>query len=137
MLRPLRVQTPFLFGLLVLTTGIFVAEYWGLYARIQELDSILHVLGGIAVAWTVLALFQDTIRRLSTAKKLLVIVGITGIVGILWEFAEYLSNFSKNTYPLLYHYFHGGGPTDTLIDVIADVTGGILVTAWAVYKERG
>lgn len=116
--------------------GVFVAEYWQLYAMIPEFDSLMHVLGGIAVAWMTLALLQNDIQRLSALKQLLIIVSVTALVGVFWECAEYISGFTKNSYPLLYHYFHGGGLADTLLDLVADLVGGTFLALWALWKEQ-
>jgi hypothetical protein len=131
-----RTWTPFLFGLLVLFVGIFAGGYWGLYSHIANFDKILHMSGGLAIAWMALALLQNDIRMLPWYKQLLFIVSITCLVGVLWEFAEYLSNSTRYTYPLIYHYFHGGGLADTLVDLVADITGGILFTSWALWRKE-
>jgi hypothetical protein len=136
MLRHLRTSTPLLFGSLILLIGLFVGEYWGLYAFIPYFDKILHVSGGLAVAWMAMALLQSDIEGLRGWKQVLIIVSVTSLVGVLWEFAEYWSNGIRYTHPLWYHYFHGGDFADTIGDLIADLSGGTAFILGALYKER-
>lgn len=136
MLRHLRTTTPVLFGCLVLLTGLFVGEYWGLYAFIPHFDKVMHISGGLAVAWMAMALLQSDIEGLAAWKQALIIVSVTSLIGILWEFAEYGSNSIRYTHPVWYHYFHSGDLADTVGDLIADLTGGAAFILGALYKER-
>lgn len=136
MLRHLRTRAPLILGLLILFVGIFVAEKWGLYYTVPNLDKILHTLGGLAVAWMAMAIFQDDINHLPWHKQLLLIISLTALVGVLWEFAEYAAGLTRSSWPWLYHWFHGGDMGDTIGDLIADLSGGTLFAAWALWKER-
>lgn len=136
MLHHLRTRAPFILGLTVFFIGIFVAEKWGLYYTVPNLDKVLHTLGGLAVAWMAMAILQDDIRHLLWHKQLLLIISITALVGIIWEFAEYAAGLMYSSWPWLYHWFHGGDMADTIGDLIADLSGGMLFAAWALWKER-
>ncbi len=136
MLRHLRSAPPFAFGLIILFVGIFVGERWGLYYSFGHFDKVLHTLGGLTVAWMGMAVFQDDIKGLAWYKQLLLLAGLTALVGVVWEFAEYLANSTRQSWPQLYHYFHGGDLTDTIGDLAADLGGGVLFSLWALYKER-
>jgi hypothetical protein len=135
MLSHLRARTPILLGLLILFIGIFAGGYWGIYSHIAHFDKFLHLSGGLALAWMAMALFQDDLSKLPWQKQLLIIVSITCLIGVLWEFAEYLSNSTRYTYPLVYHYFHGGDLADTLGDLVADLTGATVFAGWAIIRE--
>lgn len=136
MLRHLRPQWPLVFGVLVLLTGIFLGEQFGLYYAIPHFDKVMHVMGGIAVAWMAFALLQKHVTAMSALQQLLVIVSVACFVGVVWEFAEFAANSTQHTYPAFYHWFHGGDLADTLGDLAADITGGVLFGFWAVRKER-
>ncbi len=126
MLQYLRARTPFLFGLAVILSGIFLGEYWNLYYRIAHFDKMLHVLGGIIAGWTAAAILGHSFKSFPWYIRITVIIAVTCLVGVLWEFAEYASNFTRHSYPVWYHYFHGGDLADTLGDLTADISGGAL-----------
>ena len=136
MLKHLRTRFPLVFGLFILLVGIFIGERFGLYYRFAHFDKVMHILGGLAVAWMVMSILQNDISRMSMAKQAMIIISVTCMVGVLWEFAEYLSNFTRYSYPWWYHYYHGGDLADTLGDLIADIGGAVLFSAWALWKER-
>jgi hypothetical protein len=136
MLRHLRMRWPLFAGITVLAMGIFVAEAWNLYYRFPHFDKIMHILGGLAVAWFALSLFQDELVRWPGWKQFVVLAATACLVGVLWEFAEYFANFAQHTYPAFYHWFHGGDLTDTLSDIAADIGGGTLLALWALREER-
>ena len=136
MLGHLRSRWPLIFGLFVLLVGVFIAERFGLYYSIPHFDKVVHVCGGLAVAWMAFTLIQDHIVSMSTLKQLLVIVSVACFVGVLWEFAEYAANFTQHSYPWFYHWYHGGDLADTLGDLAADIVGGAVFALWALRKEH-
>ena len=136
MLRHLRTFTPVLAGLVLLSVGVFFGEIWGWYDNIAHFDKVLHFSGGVIAAWFILTLFQNDVVRLSWWKQALILVGITTLIGVVWEWAEYASNFTQRTYPWWYHYFHGGDLADTIGDLVADVAGAFSFSLWVLRKER-
>ncbi|MEK7638466.1 MAG: hypothetical protein AAB375_03525 [Patescibacteria group bacterium] len=136
MLRHLRTFTPLIAGLIVLSVGIFFGVWWNLYDYIPHLDKILHILGGVTAAWFVLALMQREITHMGAWKQTLILVSISALIGVVWEWAEFASNYAQYSHPIWYFYFHGGDLADTMIDLAADTVGALLLTAWALYKER-
>jgi xanthine/uracil permease len=136
MLKHLRTFTPVISGLVLLSIGVFFGEIWGWYDHIANFDKVLHVSGGVIAAWFVLTLFQNDIPRMVWWKQLLVLVGITTLIGVVWEWAEFASNFTQHTYPGWYHYFHGGDLADTIGDLVADVTGAVVLSLWVLRRER-
>jgi hypothetical protein len=136
MLKHLRTGTPVIAGIILLVFGIFVCEKLGLYYALPGLDKFMHVVGGIVAAWFVLTLFQQEISHMAPWKQMCIFVGVTALIGVIWEWAEYASNFTRATYPWWYHYFHGGDLADTLGDLLADTIGAALLTLWALRKER-
>lgn len=123
-------------GVVLVCASVFLGEQLRIYYEVPYFDKILHLLGGIAVAWFVLSLLQNDITHLAAWKQTIIVVGIGSLIGVVWEWAEYASNFAQDTFPLWYHYFHGGNLADTFGDLAADVIGATLFTSWALYKER-
>lgn len=136
MLKHLRIATPIFFGFLLLFLGIFVSERMGLYTRYDGIDKIWHLAGGVVAAWFVLSLLQSDITHLAGWKQAFIFIGCTTLIGVVWEWAEYISGFARTAWPWGYHYFHGGNLADTVGDLLADVAGGALLASWALYKER-
>ncbi len=136
MLRHLRARWPVTAGLLLIFAGIFLGEQWDLYYQVVHFDKILHFVGGIIAGWFSFSILQAELTRTSSWKQFVIIAGATALIGIVWEWAEYLGNFTQYSFPTLYHYFHGGDLADTLADLLADIAGGSLFIAWALRKER-
>lgn len=88
------------------------------------------------MAWLALALLQNDITHLPAWKQFLIVISVATFVGVVWELAEYVSSFSKESIPTLFRYFSGGDLVDTLGDLVADIVGGSAFAFWALYKER-
>jgi hypothetical protein len=125
MLNRLRIGAPLIFCVLIAVVGIFLSEYLNLYALWSEYDTFLHLLGGIGIAWLGTALLGNDVAPLSAWKKALIFVSFAAFIGLLWEFAEFLAGFARGWAPWLWHWFHGGGLADTLLDLAADIAGAL------------
>lgn len=136
MLKHLRVRYPVIAGLLLIFIALIVGEYYGLYYSIPFFDKTMHFIGGAVAAWFVLALLQEEVTHMKWWKQVLIMVSVTAFIGMVWEWAEYLSQYTKNDYPLFYKYFSGGDLPDTLLDLVADTAGGVVATIIALKKER-
>ncbi len=127
---------PFSAAAIIILVGIFFGEYYRFYDRIPHFDKALHVLGGLTAAWILDYFFFEEIKHMSAMRIVLVLVAGACLVGVLWEFAEYASNFTSHTYPLWYHYFHGGDLADTIGDLVADISGATLLTVPLVAQKK-
>lgn len=87
-------------------------------------------------AWFALALLQNEVTHMTAWKQVLIFVGITALVGVVWEWAEYVSNFTITAHPVWYRFFHGGDLSDTMGDLASDIGGAFLLSLWALRKER-
>jgi hypothetical protein len=125
---------PLIFGLTVLFVGVFVGEQWSLYERSPRVDDILHLTGGIAVAWMLHAVLKDELAPLSKPLRAAFIIGGACLVGVLWEFAEYASNFAPAWW---YRYLHSGDLPDTLRDLAADILGASIAAFGALRSRPG
>ena len=124
----MRIRTHIAPALIVLAIGIFPTEAFKLYERFPYIDTLLHLLGGAAIAWFVSSLFERDTQRLSKPALIAFLVGVTTLVGVFWEFAEYYSNRNfREALPIVYRYFHGGDLADTLGDLAADIVGAALL----------
>ena len=126
---------PILIGALLIVVGSVVSEYYGLAYSYTYFDKGLHIAGGVLAAWISYRFLQKELSNMSAVKFLVVLVALVLLIGVFWEFAEYISSMNKETTPLLYRYFRGGGIGDTLADLVADMTGAIIF-ALIVYKDR-
>lgn len=99
-------------------TGINAYELW------YPTSPIMHTLGGFVTAWTIW-----TIIRLCIAKKHIVrahtlfiqlaVIGGVLMVGVAWEWYEYILDVAFDTNHIL-------GVGDTLIDLTMDTFGAII-----------
>lgn len=111
-------------GVVVLVLGILVANYFNIYASVPHFDKLLHFFGGFIVAWFFSIFFAKDLNGISRFKKFLILMAMAALIGLFWEFAEYLSNLYSA--PLLKHFFYGGDLRDTLTDLLSDVIGGAI-----------
>jgi hypothetical protein len=121
-----NLRTPLYFCAVLGFVGIFLSEYFQLYTLWHSYDTFLHFLGGIGIAWLGYAIFATDIARLSIWKRVLILVSFTTFIGVLWEFAEFSAGFAQEVAPWLWRWFRGGGMTDTIIDLAADIFGALI-----------
>jgi hypothetical protein len=119
-------RRPIQFGIFLVLLGVFIGTYFNIYSFIPYFDKVLHTLGGLIVAWFFSIYFEKELASTSKWKKVLILTAMAALIGLVWEFAEYSAIYVKNYLPLVYEYFHGGSLTDTLTDLVSDVTGGFL-----------
>jgi uncharacterized membrane protein len=134
--KHLHYYLPVTAGLILLFIGIVLGEYYQLYDHIAHFDTLLHATGGLIVAWFFDYLFFEEIKHMAPWKIILILVSGAALVGTLWEIAEYISNFSRHISPLWYHYFHGGNLGDTIADLVADMTGALLLALPLTLKKK-
>lgn len=107
------------------------------------LDIVAHFCGGFAIAWMGYIFFSGLGRLGSISKETplwlveYAILGTVMLAGVIWEFYEWTSD----------HYFGAHmqfGLTDTMGDLLMDLSGGILfllvtisVRAWVSKNRRG
>jgi TRAP-type C4-dicarboxylate transport system permease small subunit len=92
------------------------------YVRHAWLDLVMHVAGGIAIAFFFDALIQRIEPRIRRSLRFVTLFAMTGTAGVLWEFAEYLSDRWFGTRAQL-------ALDDTLLDMALGIAGGLLYLA--------
>jgi hypothetical protein len=117
-------------AMLIQIFGLY-ASYTNIWATIPWLDIFLHFFGGLFVALYVLAL---THHQVSDFWALVLWgVAVTALVGVLWEFAEYLAHiFLENPSYVV-------AVSDVLGDLCADLLGALVASvpfAWLVRPPR-
>lgn len=136
MLKHLHARYPVMAGIALIFTALYVGEYYGLYYAIPYFDKIMHAVGGAVAAWFALALMQDEVTHMAWWKQALIFISVAALIGVVWEWAEHLANYTRTSYPLFYKYFSGGDLADTLGDLVADTLGAVVATVVALRKER-
>jgi hypothetical protein len=111
--------------------GVFSGFYW----RIWWYDIPLHLAGGALVGFAFLYMFGIRTSLFPLERnRLLTLLFLTGtvtLVGVLWEFFEYLVDWY-----LLFAYGAKAGTqpsvADTLADLANDIAGGL--GAWSLWR---
>lgn len=106
--------------------GLLLVHGWALitsaYFYIWWLDLLLHLAGGFWVGSVGIYLFRKT--PLSNFLFLLVVVSFAALIGVLWEFFEFMTDPLWRT--LGREVFFQLGLEDTLGDLLSDLVGGAL-----------
>jgi hypothetical protein len=98
-------------------------------------DIFLHFISGILIAYLGVAIYERLILRtagemISKWFVFLFIFAFSVFGGVLWEFYEFsMDQIFEMT-------LQGGGNKDTMIDLIADTTGGLVIAIWSVLKLK-
>ena len=115
---------PILLGIAVLFIGVFVSGTLDWSYFFPHIDKVYHFTGGFALGWFFYIYFSFEESQLSKFNKVFILVSSACFVSVFWEYAERLSSlYSLHHFPWLFHWFQGGGLTDTLLDILAGMTG--------------
>jgi hypothetical protein len=109
--------------LVVFCVHIVVAKGFNAYISYPWLDIPAHIFGGVAMAYFILvcvAYSQDFLGSIPKAIQLVAAFGLTAVVAIVWEFAEFLSDLAFGTRLNL-------GVSDTLSDLFFGLLGASVV----------
>lgn len=98
-------------------------------------DTFMHFLSGAILAFSGIALYERLIHRdarndISPWFVFLFTLSFAAFGGVLWEVYEFSSDqFFDMT-------LQGGGNDDTMIDLISDTAGGLIIAAWSGIKTK-
>lgn len=94
-----------------------------LYLRVPNVDILMHLLGGMSIAFMLFILVQHEQwwPRVPALWRLVLLVGFAGLFGIAWEWYEFLSDIFLNTR-------HQPSLTDTMGDFFYDLAGGVFLS---------
>lgn len=115
---------------------VSMSFYW--YDHFLWLDILMHLIGGAWVGLFFVFLFQKHLSNLSNIQFLPFLVlglGFVALVGVLWEFYEYLSDvYIYKMHPLQLAPNPKNLP-DTLADLVNDLIGGFLTISFFYFKK--
>jgi hypothetical protein len=98
-------------------------------------DTFMHLLSGAILAFSGIALYERLIHRnagdeISPWFVFIFTLSFAALGGVLWEVYEFSSDqFFDMT-------LQGGGNDDTMVDLIADTLGGLIIAAWAGIRTK-
>ena len=128
---------PLLLGVATLFVGVFVSGYLDWYYFFPHIDKVYHTIGGIALGWFFYIYFSLDEFQFSKFKKLLVIVSSTCLVAVCWEYFERLSSLYSPEYaPWLFRWIRGGDLNDTLLDILAGISGSLIFGIFYTSKPK-
>jgi hypothetical protein len=131
----LRFNLPIVISYLIF---LFGSQYLGSISGWYGLgwwDTFMHFISGGILGFTAIALFERLIHRdagngISPWFVFLFTLSFAAFGGVLWEIYE----FSCDQF--LGMTLQGGGNTDTMTDLIADVVGGLVIAIWAGVRTK-
>lgn len=111
-----------LFFLIFILANLVLALYFNLYYLIWWLDMVHHFLGGLWLAFLLNFYLKKIGFAVSNLLLLLILfLGFAALVGVLWEFTEFL--WDRFFWHSGFTYF-SGIYEDTLSDLFFDLLGG-------------
>lgn len=98
-------------------------------------DTFLHFLSGAILAFTGIALYERLVHRdaeveISPWIIFLFTLSFAALGGVIWEIYEFSSDQFFNM------TLQGGGNDDTMVDLISDTGGGLIIAAWAGIRTK-
>ena len=119
-----------LFSLIGILSFHFLSSFYHWYDAVLWLDIPMHLIGGMWVALLFVYLFEKYLLKLEQVhffKSLILTLGFVALIGILWEFYEYLSDVYIYKIHPLNLVFNPKNYPDTLSDIVNDLIGGTAV----------
>src|SRR3989344_6127668 len=117
--------------ILGVTNTLALYEMW--YARVQNLDSVMHVAGGFFVGLSALYLYfaSSYLRAFHGTGVFALVLSVLAatFVGVLWEFFEYILDQYRVSEGLSAMFQPGVG--DSMAGLAFDMAGG--TSAWFAY----
>ncbi|KOR79417.1 hypothetical protein AM232_13920 [Bacillus sp. FJAT-21352] len=131
----LQFNLPIIISYLIFLFGSqFLGSILGWYG-LGWWDTFLHLLSGALLAFTGIALYERLVYR-NAGKEIspwfvfLFTLSFSALGGVIWEIYEFSSD------QLFGMTLQGGGNKDTMIDLIADTIGGLIIAVWAGVRTK-
>ncbi|MED3910970.1 hypothetical protein P4597_17720 [Peribacillus simplex] len=131
----LQFNLPIIISYLIFLFGSqFLGSILGWYG-LGWWDTFLHLLSGSLLAFTGIALYERLVYR-NAGKEIspwfvfLFTLSFSALGGVIWEIYEFSSDH------LFGMTLQGGGNKDTMIDLIADTVGGLIIAVWAGVRTK-
>lgn len=120
---------PIIAGLILMFFGTIIFTRYGLYDYIAHADKMFHFFGGAVVAWYFKELWKDKLKAFNRFEQAIIYMSCVALVGVGWELLEYSTSLPVlMNLPTLNHYLYIGSITDTMIDLIVDISGAAAVS---------
>lgn len=118
-------KKPIIFLTLLLLSNV-PSLYYGFYLEFAWFDIAQHLLGGFLISMLFSEYLKDNFRDNKPIQNILILVGSTIFIGVIWEFAEYMAN--QILIDPFYRWFHirayfMGDLNDTVKDLADDIIG--------------
>ncbi len=119
----------------VFSLHVVGGAFFYIYDILPEIDNVLHFLGGVSTAMSVLLVQQwgDETHKIPSVRgwlRIMLGVALVALVAVLWELLEFA----------LDRIIPGGkfqdGLFDTMLDLIMGLTGAIIVFLIRAVRER-
>lgn len=113
--------------------GIFVVNalahkfYW--YTSIFGFDKVMHALGGVFTAFVVAAILWRRLERIADKEKIITILLCAFIVGLVWEYYEYVVQ-------MYVKYVHIADVPDSIGDLIFDMFGATFGVGFVILLQK-
>jgi hypothetical protein len=116
------------FPCLVLFVHAILALVLDAYAYLPPLDNVVHLAGGLAIAFSVwrgiMILCESALLQpLRAGLKAFLVFAFTFTAAVMWEFAEFVSDHTIGTNSQQ-------GLNDTLLDMLYGIMGSLIFIAW-------
>lgn len=118
------------FGLVAIFVINWIGLFYGWYGLITWFDEILHFGGGFFMALFLVGYFGDGPRRaLRPYHYFLLIISVTVLIGVVWEFFEFILDTVGDRYLVRKFGVRSliGDLSDTLNDLAMDSLGAVLI----------
>ncbi|WP_462411841.1 hypothetical protein [Neobacillus sp. Marseille-QA0830] len=135
LLTKLQFNMPIVISYLVFLVGSqYLGSIRGWYG-LGWWDTFMHAISGMILAFAGIALYERFIHRdaaeeISPWFVFLFTLGFAVLGGVLWEVYEFSSD------QLFGMTLQGGGNKDTMIDLISDTCGGLVVALWSGLRTK-
>ena len=116
------------FPSLVLFVHVILALVLDVYAYLPPLDKALHLVGGLAIAFSVwrgivILCESGLLQPLVAGLKVFLVLAFTFTAAVMWELAQLVSDHTIGTYSQQ-------GLNDTLLDMLYGIMGSLIFVAW-------
>ncbi|OLS39880.1 hypothetical protein [Bacillus sp. MRMR6] len=130
-----RFNLPIVISYLVFLVG---SQYFGSIVGWYGLgwwDTFMHFISGAILAFAAVALYERLVHReaspdISPLLVFLFTLSFASLGGVLWEIYEFSSD------QFLGMTLQGGGNHDTMVDLISDTGGGLIIAIWAGIRTK-
>jgi Na+/melibiose symporter-like transporter len=116
--------------------SLFLGSISSFYLHYKWWDSTLHFYKGLYVALAGVTLYKICIPEkvrdeLSKWILFLFVLSLAALASVIWEVYEFLGDLTPIT-----HTMQRGGNTDTMLDLLCGLVGGLLVAIYSLTRKQ-